>query len=223
MSQSHDNALVGEHTIVEPNVQIGLRYHPECGPAVIGGHGIIRCGAVIYGDVRVGDYFQAGHHAVVRARVTAGNYFALGNHSTLEGLAELGEGVRIMSHVYVPSRTRIGNNVFIGPGTTLLNDRHPGRAETMTTPRGPTIEDDVVIGGGCTILPGVRIGKQSFIAAGAVVTCDVPPHSLVVGVPGRVQPLPPEYDRPNHRALTHQPIDLWHPATPDLKAIDWGR
>jgi len=224
MNESYDyeNATVGAHTIVEPNVQIGLRYHADCGRATIGDHGIVRSGTIIYGDVQLGDYFQSGHHAVIRARVTAGDYFALGNQSVLEGLVEVGEGARLMHHVYVPSRTRIGNHVFIGPGTTLLNDKLPGRAETMPTPRGPTIEDEVVIGGGCTIMAGVHIGKQSFIAAGAVVTKDVPANSLVMGCPGRVQPLPDGYDRPNHRALTQQPIDLWHPNTPDLSAITWG-
>ena len=76
---------------------------------------------------------------------------------------------------------------------------------------GVRIEDDVMIGGGTTILPRVRIGERSFIAAGAVVTKDVPPRSFVAGVPGRISPLPPELDRPNDRRLTIQPLDLWHP------------
>lgn len=140
--------------------------------------------------MRLGDYFQTGHHVVIRARVTAGDYCTVCNQSTLEGLVEMGTGVRIMSHVYNPSRTRIGNHVFIGPGTTFLNDRLPGRRDPMPTPQGATIEDDVVIGGGCTILPGVRIGARSFIAAGAVVMKDVPPHSLVKGVRGESHPCP---------------------------------
>ncbi len=221
MSTSYDNAQVGPHTLVEAGVVVGHRYHADAGPAVIGDHGILRLGTIIYGDVTLGDYFQSGHHTIIRARVTAGDYCTVCNHSTLEGLIELGTGVRIMSHVYIPSRTRIGNHVFIGPGTTFLNDRLPGRRDPMPTPKGATIEDEVVIGGGCTILPGMRIGAQSFIAAGAVVTRDVPPHSMVMGCPGRVTPLPAEYDRPNNRKLTVQPVDLWHPATPDLNAIKW--
>jgi hypothetical protein len=54
-----------------------------------------------------------------------------------------------------------------------------------------------------------------------VVTQDVPPHSLVVGVPGRIRPLPAHLDRPNNRRLTVQPVDLWHPLMPDLAAADW--
>ena len=215
------NAEIGEDTIVEPGVQVGFAYHPRCGPARIGMHGILRMGTLIYGDVTIGDYFQSGHYAVIRAKVTIGDYCTLCNHSTLEGIIRMGSGVRIMSHTYVPSRTWFGDNIFVGPGVTILNDRYPGRRAPMPTPRGPTIEDDVMIGGGCTILPGVRIGAGSFIAAGAVVSCDIPPRSLVVGVPGRIEPLPEHLDMPNNRQLTIQPLDLWHPLMPDLDAVGW--
>ena len=216
-----ENAQVGEGTFIEPDVCVGFRYHKDCGPARVGKQSILRKGTVIYGDVTLGDYFQSGHYAVIRAKVRMGDYCTLCNHSTLEGIVRAGTGVRIMSHTYVPSRTWIGDHVFIGPGVTFLNDRFPGRKDEMETPRGATVEDDVMIGGGCTILPGVTIGTRSFIAAGAVVTGDVPPHSLVVGVPGRIRPLPAHLDRPNNRRLTVQPVDLWHPLTPDLAAADW--
>lgn len=203
-------------TIVEPNTTIGHQYHPSAGPARIGAHGIIRIGTIIYGDVTIGDYFQSGHYTVIRAKVTAGDYCAIGNHSTLEGLATLGNGVRIMHHVYIPSRTRFGNNIFVGPCCNFLNDLKPGRHAKPVTPKGPTIEDDVVIGGSCTILPGVTIGAGSFIAAGALVTKDVPPHTFVKGSPGRFFDMPADLDRPNDPNLCIQPLDLWHPLAETL-------
>jgi acetyltransferase-like isoleucine patch superfamily enzyme len=215
-----DHASVGSTTIVEPNTQIGFRYHLSCSPARIGEHGILRSGTIVYGDVTIGDYFQSGHYTVIRAKVRIGNHCTVTNHSTLEGLTRFGNGVRVMSHVYIPSRTWVGDNVFIGPGTTILNDRLPGRLEEPPTPRGPTIEDDVMIGGGCTILPGVTIGERSFIAAGTLVNKDVPPRNFVIGRPGAIRPLPPHLDRPNSRRLTEQPLDLWHPQS-DLAAVDW--
>ena len=178
---------------------------------MIGANGIIRAGAIIYGDVQAGDHFQTGHHAVIRAKVRIGDFCTVFHHSTIEGIVRLGDGVRIMANTYIPSRTWIGDHVFIGPGVTVLNDRIPGRHPAPETPRGPTIEDDVMIGGGVTLLPGIHIGERSFIAAGAVVTKDVPAGSLVQGVPGVARPLPAALDRPNDRTLTIQPLDIWHP------------
>lgn len=218
-----ENATIGEGTLVEPDVMVGFRYHADCGPARVGREGILRKGTIIYGDVTIGDFFQTGHYAVIRAKVEMGDYCTVLNHSALEGVIRFGNGVRIMSHVYIPSRTWFGDNVFVGPGVTFLNDRLPGRVEVMTTPQGATIEDDVMIGGGCTIMPGITIGERSFIAAGAVVTKDVPAKSFVVGVPGRIEPLPASLDMPNNRRLTHQPLDLWHPLMPDLSAIVWSK
>jgi acetyltransferase-like isoleucine patch superfamily enzyme len=221
VTRTFDNASVGDGTIVEDGVVVGFRYRDDCGPAVIGANGILRTGALIYGDVRIGDFFQTGHYAVIRAKVRIGDYCTIFHHCTIEGIVRLGTGVRIMANTYVPSRTWIGDNVFIGPGVTILNDRIPGRHETPETPRGATIEDDVMIGGGVTLLPGIRIGERSFIAAGAVVTKDVPARSLVQGVPGVIRPLPAALDRPNDRSLTIQPLDLWHPAVPRSEEPDW--
>ena len=220
-SQSHPDNTIGEGTIIEPGAVVGFRYHPDCGPARIGKYSILRRGTIIYGDVELGDYFQSGHNAVIRAKVRVGDYCTLCNGSTLEGGIRMGTGVRLMSHVYVPSRTWFGDYVFVGPGVIFLNSTYPGRLPDIPTPRGATIEDNVMIGGGCTILPEVTIGACSFIAAGAVVACDVPPRSLVKGCPGRIEPLPEQLDKPNDRGLTIQQIDLWHPETPDLDTVDW--
>ena len=216
-----DNATVGKGTIIEPNVTVGFRYHADCGPARIGREGILRMGTIIYGDVEAGDYLQTGHYTVIRAKVRMGDYCTVCNHSVIEGITRMGVGCRIMSHTYIPTRTWMGDHVFVGPGATLLNDKRPGRCDPMPTPRSAMLESDVVIGGGATILPGVTIGEGSFVAAGAVVTKDVPPHSLVIGVPGRIQPLPDDLNSPNNRELTLQPVDLWHPRTGNLAAADW--
>lgn len=217
----YENAVVGAGTFVEPDVTIGFRYHKDGGPARIGRHGMLRKGTVIYGDTVIGDYFQTGLYALIRAKVRIGNHCTIFNHSTLEGIVRMGDGVRIMANTYIPSRTWFGNYVFVGPGVTFLNDREPCRYDVMPTPRGATIEDDVVIGGGCTVLPGITIGERSFIAAGAVVNKDVPPRSFVKGVPGRIEPIPKKFDMINNRACMEQKVDFWHPLVEDLAAVDW--
>lgn len=215
-----DHAIIGATTIVEPGVTVGFRYQEGCGPARIGQHGILRAGTLIYADVTIGDFFQSGHNTGIRAKVRMGDHCTVTNQSTLEGLIRFGDGVRVMSHVYIPSRTWFGDRVFVGPGTTFLNERIPGRLDHGPTPRGATVEDDVMIGGGCTILPGVTIGARCFIAAGTLITRDVPPASFVKGHPGRIAPLPPELDRPNSPHLWQQPHDLWHPEA-DHSALQW--
>lgn len=216
-----ENAEIGEATIVEPGAEVGFRYHPQAGPTRIGAHGFIRRGTLIYGDVSIGNYFQSGHNTVIRAKVRMGDYCTVTNQSTLEGLIRFGDGVRVMSHTYIPSRTWFGDRVFVGPGTTFLNERIPGRLDHGPTPRGATVEDDVMIGGGCTILPGITIGARSFIAAGTLVTRDVPPGSFVKGHPGRAEPLPASLDRGNSPHLWQQRHDLWHPEANHAADLDW--
>ena len=219
-TSGYDNATIGQGALIEPDVTLGFRYRPRCGPTVLGKGCRLGKGSVIYGDVTIGDHFGSGLYSVIRALVKIGNFCALGNGSIIEGIVRLGDGVRIMTHVYIPSRTWIGSHVFIGPGTTFLNDRYPYRRDPMPTPRGATIEDDVMIGGGVTILPEVNIGERSFIAAGAVVNKDVPPRTLVKGVPGRFSPIPEWFDRPNVRSLTTSTgRSLWIADDPDLDSI----
>ena len=217
MNVTDVSAKIGEGTIIEPGAIVGFRYHPKAGQAIIGCYGIIRTGTIIYCDVQFGDYLQTGHYTVIRARIRGEDYCAIGNHTALEGYIELGTGVRIMSHVYIPSRTIIGNDVFIGPGTTFLNDRKPCRYGSpdapLPVPKGAIIEDDVVIGGGCTINPGIKIGKGSFVASGTLVTKDIPPYSLAKGSPVRLESLPDFLSGINNRKLTRNPLDIWHPSS----------
>jgi acetyltransferase-like isoleucine patch superfamily enzyme len=214
-------AEIGTGAIVEEQAVVGYRYRPDAAPARIGDHSIIRMGTIIYADVEAGDYLQTGHYAVIRAFTRLGDYCAVFHRVVLEGLSRLGDGVRLMAGVYVPSRTTIGNHVFIGPGTMLLNDRYPCRSPSPERPKGPDIEDEVVIGGGCTIGPGVRIGRGSFIAAGTIVMKDVPPGVLAWGAPARFRPLPAHLDRDNDRLLTTAKYDLWHPEAPLPEDAEW--
>lgn len=182
---------------VQPGAQVGLRYKEGCGPAVFGAHARIRSGSVIYGDVRAGDHFQTGHHVLVRADTIIGDHVLLGTNSVIDGEVRIASFVKIESNCYIPTHCTLGNRVFLGPGVTILNDRYPLRMRDTYRPEGCVIEDDVAIGGGVVVLPGVRIGAGSFVAAGAVVTKDVPAGRLVVGVPGKIRPLPEKLREPN--------------------------
>lgn len=187
-----DNCVstLGPDCEVQPGALVGLQYKKDAGPAVIGARARIRAGAIIYGDVNIGDDFQTGHQVLLREKTKIGRHVLLGTQSVIDGQVTIGDFVKIETHVYIPTHVEIGSFVFIGPGVTITNDRYPLKLRDQYKPEGAILEDGVTIGGGVTIVPGVRIGRDSFIAAGAIVTKDVPPDSLVVGAPGRVQPLP---------------------------------
>lgn len=180
---------------IDPDARVGVEYRPDCGRVEIGEGGVVRSFAVIYGDVKIGTRFRCGHHVLIREFTTIGDHVTVGTGTTIDGQVEIGDHVKLESHVYIPTHTSIGNHVFIGPGAVLTNDRYPQRLRDEYEPDGPIIEDSVTIGARAVVLPGVRIGKGSMVAAGAVVTRDVPEWSLVVGIPGRAEPLP---DRLRH-------------------------
>ncbi len=183
-------AVLGENCLVQENVIIGLKYREGCRAAKIGGNATIRALSVIYADVVIGDNFTTGHGIVIRENTRIGNRIVIGSGTVIDGNVEIGDRVKIESQAYIPTHTKIGSDVFIGPNVVLTNDRYPQRMRAQYEPLGPVIEDGVSIGANSTIMPGVRIGEGSFIAAGSVVTRDVPAWSLVKGTAGRAYPLP---------------------------------
>lgn len=183
--------------MIQPGATVGLIYAPDCGPARIAGPSVVRSGAVIYGDVTIGGHFQSGHNALIREHTRIGRHVVVGTNTVIEGQVAIGDFVKIESNCFIPTFSAIGSRVFFGPNVVLTNDRYPLRRRDEYRPEGPVIEDDVTLGAGVIVLPGVRIGAGSFVAAGAVVTRDIPPKSLVRGVPGRIEPLPDSLDEDN--------------------------
>ncbi|HJN11745.1 MAG TPA: acyltransferase [Pirellulaceae bacterium] len=198
---------IGKNAQIDEGVVLGYRYPGDSNPLRIGDHAIIRSGAIIYANTTIGHRFQCGHQVLIRAEVTIGDRCVVHHKCTLEGRLRVGNGVKIMAHVYIPSTTSIGDMVFIGPGTTLLNDKYPMRRAAPV--RGPRIEEHVCIGGGVTICPEVTVGRNSMIGAGSVVNKDVPPDTLAYGVPARHHPLPDDISHSNLPELLLPQTDLW--------------
>jgi len=91
----------------------------------------------------------------------------------------IGDGCRIRTHVFIPSGVTIGSRVFIGSHVAFTNDRYPKIGAATPEFEKTVVEDDVAIGVGAIILPGIRIGKGSLIGAGTTVVRDVPPNSVI--------------------------------------------
>lgn len=176
--------------LIQPGCIIGLKYRDGCGPVRLGHSARIRAGSIIYADVSAGDDFQTGHHIMIREQTVIGHHVVIGTNTVIDGNVTIGDFVKIESNCYIPTHVKIGTRVFFGPNVTLTNDRYPLKLRNQYVPEGPIIDDGVTLGAGVVVCPGVRIGHDSFVAAGAVVTKDVPPLSMVMGVPGRVTPLP---------------------------------
>ncbi|WP_252698804.1 acyltransferase [Natronosalvus vescus] len=176
-------------------VTLGYSYDDGAQPPVVGDNATIRQGTIIYDDVTIGDRFTTGHFALVREHTEIGDDVLIGTNSVVDGHTTIGSNVSLQTGTYVPSRTTIGNNVFIGPHAVMTNDPVPLRQEVDL--EGPRLNDHVSVGANATVLPGVSIGEQSFVAAGAVVTEDVPEQTLAVGVPARHEPLPVALDGGN--------------------------
>lgn len=190
---------IGEGSRIFPHVTLGFPSRERMGQerypgTTLGRNALLRSGTVIYCDVEIGDDFQCGHGVLIRERTSIGNGTSIGSMSVIEGYTSIGSGVRIQSMVFIPAHTTIGDRVFIGPHAVLLNDRYPPRGRPSL--QGPCIKEDAVIGGNSTLLPGITVCEAAVIAAGAVVTRDVPPCTLAIGVPARIRPLPEEMRSP---------------------------
>lgn len=165
--------------VIENNVIIS-------GRAKIGKDVHIRQGAIIYDAVFLGDNVHVGHYAVIRLGSIIHDNVSIGSFNQIEGDCEIGEGTRFHSNVHITRGSKIGKYCFIGPGFVSTNVKYPLSPKFENDVQGIVVEDFVKIGGGVTITPGVRIGRNSLIGAGSVVICDIPSNVLAIGNPCRV-------------------------------------
>lgn len=156
-------------------------------PVYIGDNTIIGCNAVIYANVKIGNNCLIGDGVHIREGVEIGDNCIIGISTKVGARTVIGHHTRVMDLTNVASDARLGNYVFIGPGVMMGNDNSMGRnyvgdGKDFT---GPIIEDYVTVGMNTSILPNTKIGKDSIIAAGSVVTREIPPGILAMGAPAK--------------------------------------
>ena len=180
--------LIVESSKAQENVTIGLKYKMRSKPPIIGKNSVIRSNSIIYNDVEIGDNFRTGHGVTIREKTKIGDNALVGTNSIIEGHCSIGDNVSIQSNVYIPTNTIIEDYVFIGPCACFTNDKYPIRVDFDL--KGPIIKKGASIGANSTFLSNVEIGEGAMVAAGAIVTQDIPPFFLAIGAPARIKPLP---------------------------------
>jgi len=121
-------------------------------------------------------YGNPHERAVVEKGTIIGEWTRIGQHSYIGKNAKIGKNCRILYHVTICKDAVIGDNVFIGPNTTFLNDKYPPTSISLP----PTVEDDAIIGGGVILAPNVKIGRRAVVGAGSVITKDVPTETVII-------------------------------------------
>ncbi len=184
-----EHAVVGKQPSLSPRSTAKREPLP---PAEIGDGTIVSTGAVVFAGAKIGARVILGDQSCVRERVVVGDDVVIGRGSLVENDTTIGALTRIQAEAYITAYSTLEEQVFIAPCVVTTNDDFMGRTERRhELVRGPTIRRGARIGGGAILLPGVEIGEEAFVGAGAMVTKHVEPRMLVVGNPARVlRPVP---------------------------------
>jgi acetyltransferase-like isoleucine patch superfamily enzyme len=185
----HANVELGEGGAVGDFVVLGVEPAgptERSTPTRIGVSALIRSHSVIYAGNAIGDRFQTGHGVLLREAGEIGNDVSVGSHTVIEHHVRIGDGARIHSNAFIPEYSVIDAGAWVGPNVVLTNAIYPLSAGAKSDLRGPHIRTGAKIGANATLLPGVVIGKDALVGAGAVVVRDVPEGAVVVGNPARV-------------------------------------
>lgn len=178
----HDNVKIGNDTRVDGYCELGYPTPLADGlPLVIGDGSVIRSHSVFYQGSHFSDGLVTGHRVTVREKTIAGKGFQIGTLADIQGHCQIGHFVRTQSSVTIGQLSKIGNFVWLFPGVLLTNDPNPPSNDLL----GVTLDDYVVVAVKSTLLPGVRIGKGSFVTAHSLVGQDMPEDSLVAGSPAK--------------------------------------
>jgi len=193
----YKDSVIGRSVRIDDNASIGklpmraansiFKAQDELKAAVIGDNCIIGSNVVIYAGCVIGEKVLVADLATVRENVTVGSFTIVGRGVAIENFSTVGSYVKLETNSYITAYSKIGDNCFIAPNVCTSNDNFLGRTkERFDKIKGITAERGARIGANATILPGVVLGEDSLVAAGSVVTRDVPAGKTVMGVPAKV-------------------------------------
>ena len=204
-----DNVDIGHNVVIRNNVIIGdnckildgaiLGKMPaaasmsattgaarDLSPLMLGKAVTVGAGCIIYRGTEIANKVFFGDLATVREDVTIGEGTIIGRGATVENKVSIGKKTKIESNAYITAFSIIEDYCFVAPCVAFSNDNFLGRTEERKKHfGGPILRKGARIGAGAVLLPGVEIGEDGLVAAGSVVTKDVPPRTIVLGAPAK--------------------------------------
>jgi acetyltransferase-like isoleucine patch superfamily enzyme len=209
-----DGARLGAHVVVHPGTVVGAGCEVQDGavlgkPPKLARHSsargalealvleegaVVCCGAIVFAGAQLGAGAIVGDQAFVRERAVIGAGSVIGRGSAVDNDVVVGARVRVQTDVYLTAYSVIEDDVFLGPGVLTTNDSTMARHDDSYDVRGAVLRRACRVGGAAVLTPGIEIGEEAFVAAGAVVTRNVPARAVVMGVPARVLREVPDED-----------------------------
>jgi len=179
-----DYAVLGKQPTLSPR---STARREDLPPLELGAGAIVSTAAIVFAGTRLGANVIVGDQACIRERCELGDEVVVGRGSLVENDSTIGARTKIQAMAYITAYSTLEDDVFIAPCVQTANDNFMGRTERRhALRRGPTIRRGARVGVGAVLCPGVEIGEEAFVGAGAVVVEDVPPAVVVVGNPARV-------------------------------------
>ena len=158
--------------------------------SIIGKNNHIRPFTIIYEESELESDVETGTNVVIRENCKIGSGSIIGSGTILDSGVSIGRDARIQSSNFIPPKIILGNNIFLGPGVRFANDLYPVSSKLTST----LVEDNVIVGIGAIILAGITIGENAVIAAGSIVTKNIPKNDVMMGTPAKRVMSREEYD-----------------------------
>jgi UDP-2-acetamido-3-amino-2,3-dideoxy-glucuronate N-acetyltransferase len=193
----HPGSVIGNNVRIDDNTVIGklpmkaalsaVTQDQTLDACVIEDDCMIGAMVVIYRGCRIGKKVMVADMASIRENVEVGEFTIIGRGVTIENKVKVGSRCKLETEAYITALSEIGDGCFIAPEVTFTNDNFLGRTkDRFKYHKGVTMKKGARIGANVTVLPGLTLGEDALVAAGSVVTKDVPARKIVLGSPARI-------------------------------------
>ncbi len=192
----HDDTVIGDSVRIDDNSILGKLPLKSVASAttddsgleslIIGDNVLIGANVVIYRGSKIDNFVLIADLATIREHVMIGEKTIVGRNVAIENYCTVGKRCKLETNAYITAHSTLEDYVFIAPGVLTSNDNYVGRTkERFEHFKGVYVKKGARVGVGAVILPGKTIGEDALVAAGALVTKNIPPKEIWAGVPAK--------------------------------------